>query len=85
MDLALILEELYEARSKWYNIGLNLGLQADTLDAIKEENSSSECFREMLKTWLQCDLERSWKALAKALGGKAVGRPDIAKKIETKT
>ncbi|XP_064404592.1 uncharacterized protein LOC135349879 [Halichondria panicea] len=42
--------ELYEARSKWYDLGLALGLDTGTLDSIDIEHKKCKtCLREVLK------------------------------------
>ena len=50
-DLADIQRALWDGRAKWYNLGLELGLIAGTLDAIQltNVNDVDTYFRSMLK------------------------------------
>ena len=82
-DLKDALEEVYDARSKWYNIGLQLELPLGTLDAIESECKSSLDYgcRKMLQRWLETGEIRTWRALADALGSELVGRKDLKAKI----
>ena len=53
LDLKTVFETLFEARMKWYNIGLKLGLSEADLAAIKAENSMlQDCLHEALTIWL---------------------------------
>ena len=36
-NLGLVLEETYEARARWYNLGLVLRVSVSALDSIKAE------------------------------------------------
>ena len=46
-------QKLWEARKKWYNIGLCLEIDRTNLDIIKMDNQQSTdcCFKEMLIKW----------------------------------
>ena len=68
-DLGTVQNETWSARTKWYNIGLKLGILADTLDAIsKDKQSCDDRYTEMLKQWLRrSDPKPTWDALANAL------------------
>ena len=84
-DLLQVQEQLFEARTAWYEIGLSLGINTGTLTAIRRDNSKvNDCFREMLINWLESDLEKSWKALANALKKEIVGYPSLATRIVEK-
>lgn len=53
-DLGDVFEEVFEARSKWYNIGLKLKVPVGSLETIKGENDdAADCLREMLKISLK--------------------------------
>lgn len=55
---------------KWYNIGLELGIDVTDLDEIKYTNNDipRKCLLEMLKVWLNLvENSPTWKALSKAL------------------
>ena len=75
-DLKNIKECAYPARSKWYNIGINLDIDVGTLEAIEKDNmgKSDACFRELLTKWLRRDDPvPSWKTLTDALQSQTVG------------
>ena len=83
-DLASVLRAVWEGRAKWYNIGLELGLTAGTLDAIKLANQDDpdRCIRETLKNWLgRDDLHPSWSSLARALRSPPVGLGQLAEEL----
>ena len=81
-DLKKVYETIFDAREKWYQIGLQLKVDANTLDSIKdEEKSYEEKLLRMLKYWLRAGIDRSWEALDKALRNKTVDRPDVADKL----
>ena len=83
-DLAFVQETVWEGRAKWYNIGLQLGLTAGTLDAIQRTNhhDTGDCFRDTLKEWLsKIDLNPSWNSLARALRAPPVGLGELAEQL----
>ncbi|XP_064389838.1 NACHT, LRR and PYD domains-containing protein 14-like [Halichondria panicea] len=84
LDFNKIYETLFEARAKWYNLGLALGLDIGTLDSIKHNNKECEdCLREALK---QRDntTKLTWTEIIKALRNLIVGKHQLANKIQTK-
>ena len=84
LDLRTVQCALWDAKCKWYNLGLELGLDKSTLDAIKVNCQEVEdCFREVLSKWLNL-VTPSWNALVKALRAPTVDFPHIASKIESK-
>ena len=83
-DLHKVLKATWEARAKWYNCGLALGLTAGTLDAVKKGNigDCGDCFTEMLKEWLQkVRPPPSWRALCIALEDPSVGHDELAENL----
>lgn len=86
-SLSDVLEGIYEASSKWYNLGLRLGLLASVLDAISTRclQDPEVCLREMLKEWLKRNPQTTtWKVLIRALESTAVGELVLAKHLKTK-
>ena len=75
---------VWDARTKWSNLGLELGIKIGDLEVI-EQNCKSDvetCFKKMLLMWLRMvDPFPSWEGLISALGKSSVGRNDIAEKI----
>ena len=85
-DLPKIQTEIWEARTRWYNLGLQLGVSVDTLDVIKYNHHTNcdQCFTDMIKEWLRAsDLQRTWEALAKALESPQVGHGNLAEQIRS--
>ena len=83
-DLKTVRDALYEARSKWEDIGIELGLGKNDTDAIKREKSNNvgDCFREMLSTYLKRDNpEPSWSSIIAALRARAVGESQLAQDL----
>ena len=85
-DLNTVLEELYEARTKWYFVGLKLKVPVDTLDSIKTQSDDpNECLLQALKHWLKMvDPKPTWQALVDALRGRLVEEHQLANSIEEK-
>ena len=84
-DLCFVQRAVWDARSKWYDVGVELLVSPDTLDAIKknERGICEACFREMLKEWLRRPKPCStWAELAKALTrSPMIGYGHLADKI----
>ena len=83
-DLLTVLNITWDGRAKWDFIGLELGLNSGTLDAIKRSNKeeADDCFKETIKTWLSSpDLNPSRSRLAKALRSPIVGLGYLAEKL----
>ena len=86
-DLLNVMEELNIIRAKWYDVGMQLRVSVDTLDAIKRENQnySSDCLRETLKTWLKtCPKSPTWKNIIDVLRSSVVGEVTLALDLEHK-
>ena len=80
-DLGELLKKLFPARSKWYNLGLELKLSPDDLDAISATTKPDDCFREMLKLWLSSDTYPEKEDLIKALKVPSVGYASLADEL----
>ena len=85
-DLPVIIEELNDARAKWYDVGLQLRMCVGTLNAINEDyNSTSDCLRETLTTWLKtCPSPPTWSSIVDALRSSTVGEVRLATDLEQK-
>ena len=85
LDVKNVTERAWEARLKWYWIGLQLGMKANGLDVIKENNNekADKCFLEMITTWLN-QTGGSWRKLIDALNCKSVDYCELAKSIAAK-
>ena len=76
---------LWEARIKWYNIGLALELPPDELEEVRRiyQNRPNECFRELLQRWLRRGTPQpTWSAIVRALRTKIVCRGHLAYRVE---
>ena len=83
-DIGDVLEAVWEARVKWYNIGLKLGISAGTLDSISKANNQNpdDCLTAMIKDWLKNGKPKpSWAQLAKALKSCMVGYAQLAEEL----
>jgi hypothetical protein len=82
-DLRKIQYILWEVRTLWYNLGLELDITPDTLDSIELANPQNpdRCFRAMLTKWLREHQQPTWSALAEALRCPSVGHSHLAENI----
>ncbi len=85
-DLIVLLRAGYSARTKWYNVGLELGVQRDTLDSIRDQfDDPIDCLCEVLRLWLRGISPRaSWRGLVDALRSCIVGEEKLASELEAK-
>ncbi len=84
-DLATVLDELFEVRAQWNDIGLGLGVPPGTLEAIEQDHPSSKRrLTEVLKVWLNTLPDPSWESLVQALRRPLAGAETLANKLEMK-
>jgi len=85
-DLATVRKELHEARTKWYDIGLELKVPVGTLDSIEaQSDDTKKCLLEALKHWLKTvDPKPTWQALVDALRSCVVEENQLANSLEEK-
>ena len=82
-DLGLLLEELLDVQTQWFDLGLHLGVSVWKLESINVQFSDTRgLLEEVLKTWLTTAYNPSWKTLTNAL--KSVGASLLAKQLEAK-
>ena len=80
-DLVTVKRFLYDVRRKWYNIGLELGVEHNKLDEIQDKHGTDydACLREMLKIWLKFYPNKpTWGHLADALKEQAIDEKELA-------
>ena len=83
-NLGKVQDLIWDARPKWFNLGLNLNIDQATLIMIKQNHpNGDDCFREMLSEYLK-SMEPSWEELLAALRKPSVGHKQLAKKISGK-
>ena len=81
-DIADVLEMAQETTTKWYNIGLALGLHCSILEEIEASAATTQkCLHKMLVMWLRTGSNRSLGVLAEAMGNRIVERPDLKEDI----
>ena len=80
-----VFKHTYGAHTKWFNIGLQLGLAKHTLDNISRNRSlhdDGDYYREMLTSWMHGG-QAKMEELVEVLKGPTVGMEDVAKHVET--
>ena len=77
---------MYEARAKWYDIGIELKLSIGTLNTIREDfPQAADCLREICIHWLKrTDPRPSWTALSVVLESPPVGEGHLAQQLRGK-
>ncbi len=85
-DLIVVLKATHSGRNKWYNIGLELGVESHTLDSIGDRfDDPTDCLREVIKQWLKgVSPQPTWRALVDALRSCVVGEEKLASELEAK-
>ena len=84
-DLHDVLIMLNDVSERWQELGLALGVFQPTLDNIRADyRYVNDCKREMLKHWLNQEVNCNWKSLAEALRSPTVNHKPIADAIEKK-
>ena len=82
-DLKKVLDALWEARTKWFHIGIQLDMKTSDLKVIKKDYDEADlCFTEMLTDWLKrMNPPPTWEALVDALKSRTVGYEQLADTI----
>ena len=82
-DLLNALNTTWSAQCQWYNIGLNLGIDPSSLDAIclQERDKAEDCLRRVLLCWLRSAGENSWAVLQETVRDFKVGYVSVAEDI----
>ena len=81
-DLAAVYSSLFEVRSKWFSIGLELGVDATKLTDIERSDGSDDgkALRKMLMIILKKQI--SGRQLCDALQERVVDEPVLAQNLE---
>ena len=78
-DLKIVRKFLFQAREKWYDIGVELDIDPSILDSIQDRYSDpKDCLTEMIKEWLKS--KPTWSALGDALKEEAVDEVELSEK-----
>ena len=82
-DIGQVLNRLYHVRTKWLNIGLELGVHIRDLNNIEREgNDDSTRLRKMLSFALNSQQKVTWKQICEALCNPIIGESVYAKRLE---
>ena len=82
-DLQSVYKKVIKAAKNWFNLGLALGLDHDTLDNIKDEyhRNNKDCLREMIVVRLKTG-PLTYSEICQSLRAPTVDRNDVATAIE---
>ena len=77
-----MLNQVIPIEAKWEFVGIQLGIEDGTIEAIKLKNGgdSTRCLKDVLSTWLNENYDTlkhrypSWRRLCKAIANPAGGR-----------
>ena len=76
---------LIKAAKDWFELGLALGIQVDTLEGIdSNKNSDKARLREMLTHWLRSSPSRTWSDICNGLRSDTVQQDNLADTIQEK-
>jgi hypothetical protein len=75
-----IIDLAWDARVKWYHIGIQLRQKTTDLDVIGKEKHDGTCFTRVIIEWLRKG-KATWKELIDALNHKTVGFSNLADKV----
>jgi hypothetical protein len=83
-DIADVLEELLEAQTHSFELGLKLKLEIHVLEAIhKEQISAKKCLLKVLAEFLkQTQPPPTWRVIIDALNSRVVNLPQLANRLE---
>ena len=80
-NLKEVRDFLYDVRLKWYDLGLEVGVEVEDLDEIETtQKDPGVCLREVLKKRLKLVDPLTWKTIGEALRAKAIDVPKLAEK-----
>ena len=85
-DLRVVRKAVWDARSRWYTLGIELNITITSLEAIKQKNKENpgDCLTEMLLEWLiQASPKPTWACIVAALREPTVGLEQLAESIES--
>ena len=83
-DIKIVRKEVFPAAAKYYDLGIELGLDPDYLNTLTSK-SDEENLRELLLHWLSgVDPQPTWEALYEVLRNPAIKHELLADEIEEK-
>ena len=82
-ELGIAYTKLYDARNKWFDIGMALSISYSTLESIESEKpDNSDRLRRMLAHRIQSGGRLTWTDLSDCLRHPTVKRNDLADIID---
>ena len=84
-DLPTLVNELYEVRAIWYDVGVQLRMMPSDLDAIQTQcqNNPKTCLRQMFSDWLtKVPSPPTWQRVVDALSSPAIGKQSTAERLK---
>ena len=86
LDLSTVRNEIHDARTKWYDIGIELKVDVSTLKTIESMYSNAkDCLREVITEWLKAVSPKpTWRSLVDALRRPVVEESKLAAELEGK-
>ncbi len=80
-----VYNEMFEARAKWRQIGIQLGLTTGDLEAFsKKYHDPDNLIESVLDWWFRNNENPTWAVLIEALRSQSVGHTKLAQTIWTK-
>ena len=77
--------EIHDARTKWYDIGLQLKVPEPTLKSIQSRYDDPRiCLREVIAVWLKAGDHTTWESLIDALRTRVIDEARLAAELEAK-
>ena len=86
-DIRTVYRSLWDTRSKWYDIGIELKISIDELDAIHSENGDNigDCLRSVIQNYLSNPSRtKSWSEIICTLRSPIIGYAFLANVLESK-
>lgn len=81
-DLVIVVEAIWEAREKWFSIGLCFSIPISKLNVIEKDSKDiDEKFTKMIKEWLMQGDNCNWDAVVDVLKNKIVSCESLADKL----
>ena len=87
IDERILLSELAKVQTKWFEIGIQLGIKRNKLETFKcDHPSTSRCLMATVSYWLDgnTNIPVSWKSVVTVLNDPFVDESGIAKQIQEK-
>ncbi|XP_019860281.1 PREDICTED: uncharacterized protein LOC109588578 [Amphimedon queenslandica] len=83
VEILRVLKDSHFQTTKWFDLGLYLGLFHDDLKTIEDNctRDAERCLRECLAKWLREDIEATWDKLAIAVA--EIGETSVAENIRS--